>query len=48
MEAVAALRYALDTFYGLVSGVLAMWVAAGFPMLESVLARSNSGFTANR
>ena len=35
MDAVTELSYALDTFYFLVSGVLVMWMAAGFSMLEA-------------
>ena len=30
------IKYALDTFYFLMSGVLVMWMAAGFSMLEAV------------
>ena len=36
------LKYALDTFYFLLSGVLVMWMAAGFAMLESGLVRSKN------
>lgn len=36
------LRYALDTFYFLVSGALVMWMAAGFSMLEAGLVRSKN------
>ncbi len=35
-------KYALDTFYFLMSGVLVMWMAAGFTMLESGLVRSKN------
>ncbi len=42
MEALTQLSYALDTFYFLVSGVLVMWMAAGFTMLESGLVRSKN------
>ena len=35
-------KYALDTFYFLMSGVLVMWMAAGFAMLESGLVRSKN------
>jgi len=35
-------RYALDTFYFLVTGALVMWMAAGFAMLESGLVRSKN------
>ncbi|TVQ97892.1 MAG: ammonium transporter [Desulfovibrionales bacterium] len=34
--------YALDTFYFLMSGLLVMWMAAGFTMLESGLVRSKN------
>lgn len=36
------LSYALDTFYFLICGVLVMWMAAGFSMLEAGLVRSKS------
>ncbi|MCD6007387.1 MAG: ammonium transporter [Pseudomonadota bacterium] len=36
------LNYALDTFYFLISGVLVMWMAAGFAMLEAGLVRSKN------
>jgi len=39
---VTELRFALDTFYFLISGVLVMWMAAGFAMLEAGLVRSKS------
>ena len=39
---VAELSYALDTFYFLVMGVLVMWMAAGFKMLESGLIRAKN------
>ncbi|MCB1875634.1 MAG: ammonium transporter [Chromatiales bacterium] len=42
MEAVTELSYALDTFYFLMSGVLVMWMAAGFAMLEAGLVRSKN------
>ena len=35
-------KYALDTFYFLMSGVLVMWMAAGFSMLEAGLVRSKN------
>jgi len=38
----ANLSYALDTFYFLISGVLVMWMAAGFAMLEAGLVRSKN------
>ena len=40
--AAANLSYALDTFYFLISGVLVMWMAAGFAMLEAGLVRSKN------
>ncbi len=42
MEAVKELSYALDTFYFLISGVLVMWMAAGFAMLEAGLVRAKN------
>jgi Amt family ammonium transporter len=42
VEDILNLRYALDTFYFLVSGALVMWMAAGFAMLEAGLVRSNN------
>lgn len=42
MEAITEVKYALDTFYFLVSGVLVMWMAAGFSMLEAGLVRSKN------
>jgi Amt family ammonium transporter len=36
------IKYALDTFYFLMSGVLVMWMAAGFSMLEAGLVRSKN------
>ncbi len=36
------LSYALDTFYFLVSGVLVMWMAAGFTMLEAGMVRTKN------
>jgi Amt family ammonium transporter len=39
---VLELRFALDTFYFLISGVLVMWMAAGFAMLEAGLVRSKN------
>ncbi len=39
---VAELRYALDTFFFLLSGALVMWMAAGFAMLEAGLVRSKN------
>jgi Amt family ammonium transporter len=42
MESTIQLRYALDTFYLLVSGALVMWMAAGFAMLEAGLVRAKN------
>lgn len=42
MEDVVELAYALDTFYFLLSGVLVMWMAAGFSMLESGMVRAKN------
>ncbi|WP_303908814.1 ammonium transporter, partial [Thiohalomonas denitrificans] len=42
MDAVKELAYALDTFYFLMSGVLVMWMAAGFSMLEAGLVRAKN------
>jgi ammonium transporter, Amt family len=42
MEQLTELRYALDTFYFLVSGALVMWMAAGFSMLEAGLVRAKN------
>ena len=39
---VTELRYALDTFFFLISGALVMWMAAGFAMLEAGLVRSKN------
>ena len=36
------LKYALDTFYFLVTGALVMWMAAGFAMLEAGLVRAKN------
>ena len=36
------IKYAMDTFYFLISGVLVMWLAAGFTMLEAGLVRSKN------
>ena len=36
------IAYALDTFYFLMSGVLVMWMAAGFTMLEAGMVRSKN------
>jgi Amt family ammonium transporter len=42
MEAVTEMKYALDTFYFLVSGALVMWMAAGIAMLEAGLVRAKN------
>ena len=42
MNEVTELRFALDTFYLLMSGVLVMWMAAGFSMLEAGLVRAKN------
>lgn len=41
-EAVSELTYILNTFSFLISGVLVMWMAAGFAMLEAGLVRSKN------
>ena len=42
MNELTDLSYALDTFYFLICGVLVMWMAAGFAMLEAGLVRSKN------
>ncbi|MFP4391742.1 MAG: ammonium transporter [Desulfohalobiaceae bacterium] len=42
MEQILELSYALDTFYFLISGLLVMWMAAGFSMLEAGLVRTKN------
>ncbi len=42
MEQIIEMKYALDTFYFLVSGALVMWMAAGFAMLEAGLVRAKN------
>ncbi|MEN8169413.1 MAG: ammonium transporter [Pseudomonadota bacterium] len=42
MDGLIEVKYALDTFYFLVSGALVMWMAAGFSMLEAGLVRSKN------
>jgi Amt family ammonium transporter len=42
VEDIIQTKYALDTFYFLVSGALVMWMAAGFAMLEAGLVRSKN------
>ena len=36
------LAYSLNTFYFLISGLLVMWMAAGFTMLEAGSVRSKN------
>lgn len=42
MDPIFEISYALDTFYFLMSGVLVMWMAAGFSMLEAGMVRSKN------
>jgi Amt family ammonium transporter len=42
VDALTELSYALDTFYFLMTGVLVMWMAAGFSMLEAGLVRAKN------
>ncbi|TVP52529.1 MAG: ammonium transporter [Halomonas sp.] len=42
MNEFTELSYALDTFYFLICGVLVMWMAAGFSMLEAGMVRSKN------
>lgn len=42
MNELTDLSYALDTFFFLICGVLVMWMAAGFSMLEAGLVRSKN------
>nr|WP_298250087.1 ammonium transporter [uncultured Halomonas sp.] len=42
MNELTELSYALDTFYLLICGVLVMWMAAGFAMLEAGLVRAKN------
>lgn len=39
---IVELKFSLDTFYFLMSGVLVMWMAAGFAMLEAGLVRAKN------
>ena len=41
-SSVIEVKYALDTFYFLVTGALVMWMAAGFAMLEAGLVRAKN------
>lgn len=42
MADILQVKYALDTFYFVISGALVMWMAAGFAMLEAGLVRSKN------
>ncbi len=42
MDTLTEMKFALDTFYFLMSGVLVMWMAAGFAMLEAGLVRAKN------
>ncbi|MGO3800682.1 MAG: ammonium transporter, partial [Vibrio casei] len=42
ITAITEIKYALDTFFLLISGALVMWMAAGFAMLEAGLVRSKN------
>ena len=42
LQTVFEVQYALDTFYFLICGVLVMWMAAGFAMLEAGLVRARN------
>ncbi|WP_148252476.1 ammonium transporter [Aidingimonas lacisalsi] len=42
MSELTELTYALDTFYFLLCGVLVMWMAAGFAMLEAGMVRAKN------
>lgn len=42
MEDILHITYAIDTFYFLICGVLVMWMAAGFSMLEAGMVRSKN------
>uniref|UniRef100_UPI004047DC18 ammonium transporter n=1 Tax=Rheinheimera sp. TaxID=1869214 RepID=UPI004047DC18 len=41
-EQIYHLQYAMDTFYFLICGVLVMWMAAGFSMLEAGMVRAKN------
>jgi len=41
-SSIIEVKYAMDTFYFLVSGALVMWMAAGFAMLEAGLVRAKN------
>lgn len=42
LNGIKDLSYALDTFYFLITGVLVMWMAAGFAMLEAGMVRAKN------
>ena len=42
LNGIKDLSYALDTFYFLMAGVLVMWMAAGFAMLEAGMVRAKN------
>ncbi|MEM9101868.1 MAG: ammonium transporter [Pseudomonadota bacterium] len=42
MNEITSVKYALDTFYFVISGALVMWMAAGFAMLEAGMVRSKN------
>jgi len=42
VEQIFEVKYALDTFYLLMTGALVMWMAAGFAMLEAGLVRTKN------
>ena len=42
MSEILEVKYALDTFYFLMSGALVMWMAAGFSMLEAGMVRAKN------
>jgi Amt family ammonium transporter len=42
VEQILEVKYALDTFYLLMTGALVMWMAAGFAMLEAGLVRTKN------
>ena len=45
MENFADVKYILDGFLFIFSGILVMWMAAGFAMLEAGLRRSKNNAT---
>jgi len=42
MESITDIKFAMDTFFLVISGALVMWMAAGFAMLEAGLVRSKN------